>query len=648
LAAALSAQSPRADYYYKEGLRAMADEDWYAAAEAFIECLAINGAHAEGTAALAESYYELGEYDEALVWVRKARALARGNMRIANLEAFTLIALGRLDAASVVISDVLAREPYNREALFAAGELDIARGRSSDALLRYREAVRRFPDDRRLLVSLALVSASLGDMQTAGTYIERALAAHSGDYRTYYYAAYLESQGNRLQRAITYAEQSLSYRPDFTPALSLLAKLRYRAGQFEEAARLADSAIAANREDSGAWYLKGLSYMRMDRSADALSVLSGAASVDSGDEFIRYVLEDLVIRTTALEGTGTGKEDPRRASLAAWHFTRARNFRTANLNGEALFEYRRGLRLNPYARDRRDYAELLRLQGYPARYFEELRFMQDLGLGDRSLNDAVEAYDSLLEDALYRRWEVNPVDTAKRHWNAAVFSVASQSSFYHADAGAVAASYVREILVHDRNIAAMELELRQPSFSQAYRTARDAGADYFLVVSASENERDISVRGELFVGRTGSSAGVFTVYRTGGDRLRNAVRGIVDQFAASLPFRAELIARRQTQGLVDKGRTDGIKAGDVYDVVKKGRALVLNEGIGLSYTPDDLVGKLTVESADEEVASGVLVRNGFFDRIGPGDEIVFQSEKSPPPPETGTNPELRALLRTLR
>ncbi|MDR2371434.1 MAG: CDC27 family protein, partial [Treponema sp.] len=461
---------------------------------------------------------------------------------------------------------------------------------------------------------------------------------------------YLESLGNRLQRAITYAEQSLAYRPDFTPALSLLAKLRYRAGQFEEAARLADSAIAANREDSGAWYLKGLSYMRMDRSADALNVLSGAASVDSGDEFIRYVLEDLVIRTTALEGAGTGKEDPRRASWAVWHFTRARNFRAANLNEEALFEYRRGLRLNPYARDRRDYAELLRLQGYPARYFEELRFMQDLGLGDRSLNDAVEAYDSLLEDALYRRWEVNPVDTAKRHWKAAVFSVASQSSFYHADAGAVAASYVKELLVHDRNIAALELEPRQPSFSQAYRTARDAGADYFLVVSASENERDISVRGELFVGRTGSSAGVFSAYRTGGDRLRNAVRGVADQFAASLPFRAELIARRQAQGLVDKGRADGIKPGDVYDVVKKGRALVLNEGIGLSYTSDDLVGKLTVENADEEVASGVLVRNGFFDRIGLGDEIILQAEKSgdAPPPETGINPELRALLRTLR
>ncbi|MDR1287589.1 MAG: tetratricopeptide repeat protein [Treponema sp.] len=647
----LPAQPSGAASYYEEGLKAMAGEDWFTAVEFFLECLALNGAHAEGTAALAECYYELGEYDQALLWVQRARSLARGNMRAAGLEAFTLIALGRLDAASEVISGVLAREPYNRDALFAAGELDIARGRSSDALLRYREAVRRYPDDRRLLISLALVSASLGDMENAGISMERAIAAHPGDYRAYYYAAWLESLGNRLPQAIAYAVSSLSYRPGYRPAVSLLASLRYRAGQFEEAARLAGEAIDADREDAGAWYLKGLSYMRMGRSYDAMGVLSGAVSVDAEDEFIRFVLEDLLIGATSLEESGTGKEDPRRAHWASWHFNRARNFRSANLNAEALFEYRRGLRLNPYARDRREYAELLRLAGYPARYFEELKFMQDLGLGDRALDDAVEAYDSLLQNALYRRWEVNPVvDAAKRHWKAAVFSVASQSSFYHADAGAVAASYIRELLVHDRNIQALDLELRQPSFSQAYRTARDAGADYFIVVSAAENERDLSVKGELYVGRTGSRAGVFNAYRTGGDRLRNAARGIAEQFASSLPFRASLIARRQSQCLIDKGRADGVETGGVYDVVKRGSPLVLGEGIGLSYTAEELVGSLTVENADEEVASGLLVRNGFFDRIGIGDEIILQNgrDENAPPPETGMNPELRALLRTLR
>jgi len=627
---------------YERGTSAMFLEDWYTAAEAFLECVRLNPAHAEGTTALAECYYGLGEFSEALVWVRRARALSRSDMSIANLEAQILIALGQLDAASSVISGILAREPYNREALFTSSELDIALGRSASALLRYREAVSRYPDDRRLLISIALVSGSLGDRETALSSIDRALARHPEDYRVFYYAAYIYSQNERLPQAIRYAIQALHFKPGYGPARSLLASLRYRSGEFEEAARLADEAILVSREDIDAWYLKGLSYLRMNRPAEAISILSSAVSVNPNDEFIRTVLEDTIIAVTGLE-------DPRRVRWASWHFDRARDFRSRNLIDQALFEYRRGLRLNPYARDRREYAELLRLQGYPARYLEELRFLQDLGHGDRSMNDAVEAYSSLLSNTLFRRWEVNPVDLSERHWKAAVFSLAGQSSFHHVDSGAVAAGLIRELLVHDRNILTLNLELQQPSFSQCFRLAREAGADYFMLVSVLENERDISIKAELFNGRTGTPAGNLNVYRTGMDRLRNAGRGLIEQLSSVLPLRGRLIMRRQGQGLIDKGIADGIKAGQVFDVIKKGQTQILNEGIGLMYMNDDITGTLTIENIDEEIASGALVRNGFFDRIEVGDEVVLQEQKdSIKSRETAINPELRRLLRTLR
>jgi hypothetical protein len=280
--------------------------------------------------------------------------------------------------------------------------------------------------------------------------------------------------------------------------------------------------------------------------------------------------------------------------------------------------------------------------------------MQDQGLADRSLNDAVEVYNSLLSDALFRRWQVDPVVLTKPHWKIAVFSVVSQSSFFHADAGAVGAAWIRELLIHDRNIAPMNaagpLELRQPSFSQAFRSAREAGADYFLIISVTENERDLSIKGELFVGRTGSPAQTFYTYRTGQDRLRNAGRGLVDQLAAALPFRGELIVRRQAQALMDKGRADGAKPEQIYDVVKKGRVSILNEGLGLYYTPDDVVGTFTIGNADEEVAAGSLLRNGFFDRIAVGDELILRGEetKNTVPKENQTNAELQNLLRKLR
>jgi tetratricopeptide (TPR) repeat protein len=640
------AQSANPAYWYERGMNAMIAEDWYAASEALIECTRLNPAHAEATAALAECYYSLGEFDEALVWVKKARVLSRGSMSLANLEAVTLIALGRLNEASAALDEVLAREPYNREALFAAAELDIANGRAGDAVTRYRNAIGRFPDDRRLLVSLALVSGSLGDTESAGMYIERALVQHSGDYRVYYYASYLAARENRIADAVRYAEEALYYRPEYGPARSLLASLRYRGGEYEEAARIADELIAKNRDDALAWYLKGMAFIRMGRTSEAISILTTASSVDPEDEFIRSALEELLIAETRIE-------DTRRVQWASWHFGRARDYRGRNLIEQALFEYRRGLRLNPYARDRREYADLLRIQGYPARYLEELKFMQNLGMADITMNDAVESYDALLGDALFRRWNIDPVEVSVPHWKVAVFSVANQSAFFHADAGAAGSSYIKDLLVHERNIAPMDLELRQPSFSGAFRAAREGGADYFLVVSVSENERDISIKGELFVARTGAPAAVFNAYRTGADRLRYASRGIVDQLVKALPFRASLIGRRQARGLIDKGRADGVKSGAVYEIIRRDSAGILNEGIGVVYAPEDVVGEFTVEQADEEVSAGTLARKGFFDRIATGDELFLV----PKTDGTGTaasestapaDPELRSLLRTLR
>jgi len=631
-----------AQTFYELGRNAMFMEDWYSAAEAFLECLRLNPAHAEGTLAIAECYYELGEFDESLVWVRKARSLARRNMSAANLEALVLIALGQLDKAGPILSEILSSEPYNREALFTAGELDIASGRTAEALLRYRDAVGRFPDDRRLLISIALVSGSMGDKDTALSFVNRAMAKHPEDHRVFYYASYINAQNGNLKAAIRYATQALHFKPGYAPARSLLANLRYRAGEYEEAARLADEAIAANREDIDAWYLKGLSYLRLRRTAEAITVLSNAVAVNPGDEFVRVALEDAIIASTGLE-------DPQRARWASWHFDRGRDFRSRSLIEQALFEYRRGLRLNPYARERREYAELLRLHGFPARYLSELQFLQDMGLGDRSIDDAVEAYTSLLSNAMFVRWGVEPVDLSERHWKIAIFSQEAQSSFRHVDSGAVGAGLIKELLVHDRNITPMNLELRQPSFSRCFRLAREAGADYFMMVSVEENERDISIKAELFTGRTGSVAGTFYTYRTGIDRLRNASRGIIDQLVSSLPYRAKLLIRKQAQALIDKGRADGIKAGQVFDVVKKGQAFILNEGIGIGYTNDDLTGKLRIDAVDEEVASGTLTRNGFFDRIEAGDEVILSENRdNARQRETAINPELHSLLRTLR
>jgi tetratricopeptide (TPR) repeat protein len=635
---------PSALDYYQRGLAAATAEDWYGAAEAFLESLRLNPTYSGPTAALAECYYQLGEFDQALTWVRRARALNRGDAALANLEAFILTALGRLDEADAVIRDVLAREPYNKEAVFAAAELDLARGKTGDALARYREGARRYPDDRRALLSLALVLDSLGDRAGARGFADKALAAHPDDPRVLYYAAYLDASSGDLAAAAGRLVSALGIDPGYGPARSLLATVRYRAGQYEDAAALADAVIASDRSDFSAWYLKGLAYQRLGRSAEARGVLAGALAIAPDDEFARAALEMNLIANTPVESA-------ERARWAAFHFTLAADYRTRNLADQALFEYRRGLRIDPYSKERATYAELLRVSGYPERQLAELRFLQDIGRTDRSINDAIETYDSLLADSLDRRWSVDPLDLASRHWKVAVVSLAGQASARHVDSGLVAASLARDLLVHEGNVSLVDIPVEQPSFSAAFRAARSAGADYFLMVATAENDRDLSIDAELFVARTGSAAAGFTSFRTGADRLRGAARKIVEALAAALPFRGELVVRRAGQALIDKGRADGVAQAAKYAIVRKSDVEPLPEGIGLSYPAAAVLGTITIDEVDEMVASGTLSRTGFFDRISVGDAVISLAPPDvakPAAAEPTVDPELRQLLRNLR
>jgi hypothetical protein len=124
----------------------------------------------------------------------------------------------------------------------------------------------------------------------------------------------------------------------------------------------------------------------------------------------------------------------------------------------------------------------------------------------------------------------------------------------------------------------------------------------------------------------------------------------VDQLSRALPFRAELLLRRQDQGLIDKGRVDGVRDGDEFLLVQRGRVGIQNEGIRLVYSPEDVVGRLVIERADEEVSAGRLHRNGFFDRISPGDEVIRVQERNELQATItpAIDPELRTLLRMLR
>ena len=177
---------------------------------------------------------------------------------------------------------------------------------------------------------------------------------------------------------------------------------------------------------------------------------------------------------------------------------------------------------------------------------------------------------------------------------------------------------------------------RVTAFSDAYRMAREAGLDYFILLQTEETERELLVLAELYVGRTGALVARMDVPRTGNNRVVGATTRILSELTGLLPLRGSIVERKGERVLVDIGRSLGVALGDAFLVVRNGRVSTKADSVGLSWLDADVVGRLEITKVDDEVAEGRLERVGFFDRVNPRDVIV----REPAPDKEADKPAL--------
>lgn len=598
-------------------------EDWFGAIELYLAALKLNPAYTDAVQGLAESYYALEEYGQALTRVTEARRLKGDDPALLSMEAFIRIGLGDSAKAAELFRAVLARLPNDLEARFGLALLDLRSGRSTDARVRLLESLRISPRNARALLSLALISSDAGRSRDAETYIESALRYHSQDARTQYVAARLAARNGRVREAVDRARSALEIRPSYGEARRLLASLLLESGDPGTAATLMEAAVALDRGDALAWYTLGVARSRLGQTDPGIYAFEAALALRPDDEVARRALEDLVIDATPVE-------DPRRSRVAAERFARGRQFESNREYERALSEYRRGLKVDPYSKPGRErYAELLRLRGRPSSYLAELEFLKSLDKADSAILDAAENYAGALTGAVGRSWGLDQLLLAKRPYRVILFSLPSPGPAYHPEVGTVLTRALRDELSRSARFEILPSAVGAGSFADAFRRARDAGADWFCLVRTEETERDVRLSLDVYVARTGSPASSFSSLRSGNDRVSRAVSHLAGLLESAPPLRGTLLRRNGDTVLVDLGRNDGLAAGDLLLVVRKGSLAPDSQGIGISYKETDVTAEIEITRTDEEVSEGILRRTGYLDRSNLGDSVV----RKPKPPE---------------
>ncbi len=645
--------------FYDSGIRKQEKEDFYGASEDFQLALQKNPAFGDAWFHLAEVTYSAGDFNLALTYLDSADKYAKDRTDIQNLRGLCLISLGRFDEAGKVFTSVLKKSPNDINARFGLAELDLYTGSYLGAQNQYQDALKRQLNNRKALLSLALISAETENDDAAEIYISQALKFHSGDCEVHYLASYLAAKAGKLKEAERQIRAAIQINAESLKSYELLSSILYAQKRYDEVIDISDYLISRDRTNSQSWYMKGLSQYRKNDIASSLETWSEGLSVNPRDEVMRSALELSAMKNLTVE-------DEKRVSWSEYHVKKGREYAKTFMGEEARYEYQRALKLNPYdTAARSEYAELLTRTGLNENYLNQLKFikqakesmamnqanalvsssrqsenesgansgMNNAGKNSSAensakntrVNDTIEAYEALLKYSLSAKWDVDPFYLDKTRWRIGIYFTKSPVQLVHSDAEEIAAAMAADIF-SGISSASVAVENRAVSgYGEAFSLARANKLDYFVMLSINETDREFSLDSAVYSGRTGTETAKFSSFRTGNDRFASVLRAFRRDILGILPVKGRIIDKTVNEILVDLGTVEGMKKGAVLDVVKAGKVRTADKGTGISFDKKDYLGKITLSETGEEISQGSLEQNGFYDRVNVGDEVLLFS-----------------------
>ena len=604
---------------YNKAVTLQENEEWYDASQYYLEVVNMNPAFSDAWFKLAECSYRLGEFDLAYKYLSKAEVYEKNKPEIQNLKGMILLALGKTSEAKEIFDTVLKKYPNDIDAHFGLAEIELFEGKITGAEKQYKEALKRQYTNRRALLSLALVSAETGRFTQAEDYLRQAMQYYSGEADVHYLAAVIYLMEDDFSSAEKHARIAVEIKSDYDRAYELLATVLYAQGQYYEVIDFCDYLIGRNRNNGSAWYLKGIAQSKLGLTDDAINTWTAGVTVQPQDELMRTILE-----LTARENLVM--DDYKRTILAKYHLDNAKQYESRYDKAGSLYEYQRTLLIDPKnIKARFEYAKILESNGLYEQFLNQMNFIKDNSEGELNTKtlDIIEAYSSLLSNTLAKQWNVDPFYLDKTRWKIAIFYTEDSTNLRHADSDRLAALAAADVF---SGVAVTSVKTQVnpvEGFAEAFRKARENKYDYFLILSFSEGENDVTLASKMYSGRTGSEISDDKYYSTGNNRFSTVLRRFRSGVLNKLTVRGKILKRNGKNVLIDLGKTENVVADSEFNIIKKGKLKPADSEVGVYYEEDDVVGKLTITKAGEEVSEALITYHGFYDQINEGDEVVL-------------------------
>ena len=618
--------------HYNRGRDALALDDLHEAVHSFRSALNINPSYLEARLGMIKALFLLTEFEEAYREIESARIFAPDNRDLALLEARILVALGRDEEAAEIYFGILEGRPHDAEANRGLAEFYAITGQRELAESTFDRSLRYAPGDKRVLMHLVLLRDEALNRAGSEAVMQEALRLFPDDYHVRMLAAEhyaLYDDWYRAEENLDRAKAMLSGADDprFSRVVKLDASLALRRNDPASALELLGG--ADGNDDPAFLFLLARAFRGLGEEEKAQEAMGRLISMRPEDEIARMYREESLVRTI-------GGFERDRAAAAAWHIEAGRRYEEAYYYDRALSEYRRARLIDGTNPDVWiTYAELIRKKGFPEKYRDALEGasleLEGSGADASAVRRRIALLDHSQSGGIAEDWGIDdPWMHDPASWDVAVFiDEKNQSLPYHAGSAPTLAYFFADLADMSPRIRIVDpdggfgLEIGEAeSFSDAFRRSRGK-ADYFIMIEFFETERSFGSSAVLYLSRTGEPVGQFSEIRTGRGRVDDALAKIVEEIDASVPNKMRILAVDDNRVLLDKGRWHGIISEDPLPVLRSGSGRpFVGEG-GITYSPTDFLGTVSVNRVSESLCEGTFEKAGDFDFVAAGDEAFL-------------------------
>jgi tetratricopeptide (TPR) repeat protein len=614
----------RAVELYRDAESAHNSGNYELATELFKASIQENPGYRDPYVRLAEILFHNNASEEALSYIETARRFGREDHEVEVLQSRILTDLGRFQEAHNILSALLLRLPYHIDALRAMGELEIAQGSLRGALGWYDRILEIDSDNRIAMLSSAAVQNALDRRDVSENTIVRAVELYPESFSVHHTAAMHFLEKGDLSRAEYHCDLALRIEPANTEAIVLYASILSRQERYETLLEwIRKHNRTGNMVDNHlGFYLEGSALVALERYQEALDPFSAVLRIRPDNQISRIVYEQLLSDKIDRQLPANRQ---RIEDAAAFHLSRASAFSSRNRLDRALDHIRRALRIDPDSETaRKDYGKLWLLKGYPAKHVSIFQVLERQGVSDIDIKDSLEIYRHRLSESVSSRWGIDQFSLQRFRYTIPVYISREYGTMIHSLSRGEIATFIAHVLHRYEHISVPQAQ-ETASFAEAYGKARALNADYFSVISLLEDEDSFTLASDLYSGRTGSLIERQRIYRTGNERVTDAVSTWSERLGLSLPPLGRIVEYTFSDGLIDLGRIDGIEEGEELLILPKEKLQISRGSLGVRFSSDDAVGLVEISALDELVSRGVIRSTRFYDLINPGDWVVSES-----------------------